>query len=293
LATYSIRDLENISGIKAHTLRMWEQRYEILHPKRTGTNIRLYDDEDLRLLLSISRLNCNGYKISAIARMSRAEIHQACQNLHSGCDECSHQINALSLAMLDLDEERFEQVISVSAQRYGFEETMLRIVFPFFKQVGMLWQTGAVSPVQEHFVSNLVRQKLIAAIDAQEAPGGEGAARFALFLPCNELHEMGLLFAAYLLRVRGKRVIYLGQSVPEEDLASVYEMLQPDYFFTILTMAPPKESIQAYLGRLGKRFPKSKIIVTGAAIQNLKAIGDNMVHLLKPQDLIGFVDRSG
>lgn len=286
MATYSIRDLENISGIKAHTLRMWEQRYAILQPKRTETNIRCYDDEDLRLLLSISTLNCNGYKISAIARMSPAEIHEACTNLHTVCDEFAHQINALSLAMMEMDEAKLGRLIQGSVQRHGFEEAMLTIIYPFFERVGMLWQTGAITPLQEHFVSNIVRQKLIVAIDGQQPPRGENLPRYALFLPEHEYHELGLLFAAYLLRSRNAKVMYLGQSVPEEDLAQVHAVFQPHYFVTLITMAPPKETVQAYLKRLGRRFPRVQFLVGGAATQDLGATEDNVTVLPQPRELL-------
>jgi MerR family transcriptional regulator, light-induced transcriptional regulator len=292
LGTYSIRDLENISGIKAHTLRIWEQRYEILQPKRTDTNIRYYDDDDLRLLLSISTLNCNGYKISAIAKMTREEVHNACKCLHSVCDEFAHQINAMSLAMLELDEERFEKAIVNCSCKYGFEETMLKIIYPFFERVGMLWQTGMITSVQEHFVSNLVRQKLVAAIDAQKPPKVEHPLRYALFLHEHELHELSLLFAAYLLRSRGSKVLYLGQGVPEEDLRRIYEIYQPDYFFTVATLIPPKESTEAWLMRLGESFPKSRILATGTATAGVKTTSDNVILLCKPKDLLQFTGQA-
>ncbi|MEY3442217.1 MAG: hypothetical protein RLZZ519_498 [Bacteroidota bacterium] len=291
LATYSIRDLENISGIKAHTLRIWEQRYEILQPKRTDTNIRFYDDEDLRLLLSISMLNCNGFKISAIAKMSHDDIHHACQNLHVVSDEFANQVNTMSLAMIELDEERFERSIAYSTLLYGFEDTMLKVIYPFFERVGMLWQTGAITPVQEHFVSNLIRQKLIAAIDAQQPAKGDGVPKYALFLPEGELHELSLLFAAFLLRSRGNKVIYLGQNLPEEDLTAVYEVYKPDYFFTILTLIPPKESTQTYLTRLGKTFHRSRFLIAGAAVANIKTTGDNVILLHQPLDLLRYAER--
>jgi MerR family transcriptional regulator, light-induced transcriptional regulator len=291
LATYSIRDLENISGIKAHTLRMWEQRYEILKPKRTDSNIRFYEEDDLRLLLSISMLNCNGFKISHIAKMSAAEIHEACNGLQVVCDEFSHQINTLTLAMIELDECRFSKAISASSNKYGFEETMVKIIHPFFERVGILWQTGSIRPAQEHFVSNIVRQKLIVAIDALEQPKGDNIPKYALFLPENELHELSLLFAAYILRSRKNKVIYLGQSVPEEDLPTIFDTYQPDYFLTFLTSIPPKESTQSFLNRLGKNSPRSKFLVAGAALEGVKNTPDNVVLLKKPQELLRYADR--
>lgn len=291
MATYSIRDLENISGIKAHTLRIWEQRYDILQPKRTDTNIRFYDDEDLRLLLSISMLNCNGWKISTIAKMSREEIHTACHNLHTVCDEYAHMINLLSLSMIELDEERFEETVTGCIRKYGMEEAMVLVIHPFFERVGMLWQTGTINPSQEHFVSNLMRQKLIVAIDSLPHPQGDNLRKYALFLPEHELHELGLLFAGYMLRARGNKVIYLGQSVPEEDLDAIYATYAPDYFFTILTMVPPKESAQTLLDRLGKRFAKTRFLVAGPAVIGLKPTPDNVILLREPSELLRYAGR--
>lgn len=280
MATYSIRDLEKISGIKAHTLRMWEQRYAILQPKRTGTNIRFYDEHDLRLLLSISMLNDHGVKISHIARMTAEEIHQSCKSLHELSDEHAHQVHALTLAMIEMDEIRFEKILSGCTLKYGFADTMLKVIYPFYDQVGILWQTGTIRPAQEHFISNLIRQKLIVAIDAQATPRDPSRPLYMLFLPEHELHEIGLLFAAYMLRNAHCRVVYLGQSVPEEDLPSVYESHHPHFLFTILTVTPPKEAAASYVARLAQRFPASTVLATGQAIDRSGSVPAN-VRLLE------------
>ena len=291
MATYSIRDLEKISGIKAHTLRVWEQRYEILDPKRTATNIRYYEEDDLRLLLSISMLNNNGYKISKIAKMDRKEIHEICQGLFEVTEEHENQVNALTLSMIDMDEDRFEKIISNNTLRYGFEETMVKIINPFFERVGILWQTGTIRPAQEHFISNLVRQKVVVAIDAQVVPKGPDVPRYLLFLPEHELHELGLLFASYLLRSRGNRVIYLGQGLPEEDLDSVYESYHPDYLYTILTMNPPKESAMNFLNRIGEKFSNSIILATGHSVIGQETSRDNVRVLASMPELLKYADH--
>jgi len=291
VATYSIRDLEKISGIKAHTLRVWEQRYAILDPKRTETNIRYYEEDDLRLLLSISMLNNNGYKISKIAKMDKKEIHEICQSLFEVTEEHENQVNALTLSMIDMDEDRFEKIISNNTLRYGFEETMVKIINPFFERVGILWQTGTIRPAQEHFISNLVRQKVIVAIDAQVVPKGPEVPRYLLFLPEHELHELGLLFASYLLRSRGNRVIYLGQGLPEEDLDSVYESYHPHYLYTILTMNPPKESAMNYVERIGTKFSESIILAAGHALRNMESENDNVRVLDNMPELLKYAEH--
>lgn len=286
MATYSIRDLEKISGIKAHTLRIWEQRYEILHPKRTDTNIRYYDEDDLRLILSISMLNMRGHKISRIANMPPGEIHKACQEIPEGVEEHQQMVNALTIAMVEMDEQRFEKVLSACTLKFGFEDTMIKIIHPFYERVGILWQTGTIRPAQEHFISNLIRQKLIVAIDAQEFPRDLSKPRLILFLPEYELHEIGLLFATFLLRNRGYRVVYLGQNVPEEDLPSVYETHPSDYFLTLMTVAPPRESVESYLHRLAGKFPAAGIFVSGQATFGLKRLPQNIHLLSAPSDLL-------
>ena len=291
MATYSIRDLEKISGIKAHTLRVWEQRYSILNPKRTDTNIRYYEEDDLRLLLSISMLNNNGYKISKIAKMPTQEIHDICHSLFEVTEEHENQVNALTLSMIDMDEERFEKIISNNTLRYGFEETMVRIINPFFERVGILWQTGTIRPAQEHFISNLVRQKVIVAIDAQVVPHGSEVPKYLLFLPEHEMHELGLLFASYLLRSRGNRVIYLGQGLPEEDLDSVYETYQPDYLYTILTMNPPKELAVEFLARIGEKFSDSIILAVGQASRGIEVPRENVKVVQSMPDLLEYAER--
>ncbi len=218
MAHYSIKDLEKLSGIKAHTLRIWEKRYQIVKPSRTDTNIRYYCDDDLKRILNISILNRHGLKISRIAGMTDAQLSEQVMHLAQATGDHESQIEQLTIAMIEMDEERFEKTLSKSIMTVGFEETVLTIIYPFFDKVGMLWQTGSINPAQEHFVSNLIRQKLLVAIDSQNYPHNPESRRFLLFLPEGELHELGLLFFHYILKKHGHQVIYLGQSVPFADL---------------------------------------------------------------------------
>ncbi|ERM82872.1 MerR family transcriptional regulator [Rhodonellum psychrophilum GCM71 = DSM 17998] len=270
MSTYSIKDLEQLSGIKAHTLRIWEQRHNLLSPKRTETNIRYYDDDDLKLILNVALLNDNGFKISKIAVMSEAEIRQNVIQLTERSLTHDDQIHALTICMIEMDEERFDKVLSTNIIKIGFEQTMLNIIYPFMSKIGVLWQTGAINPAQEHFISNLIRQKLIVAIDGQIYKSG--GKKFLLFLPEAELHEISLLFAAYLIKLRGHKVIYLGQNTPNEDLLTVYRLHQPDYLMTVITTSPSSENIQEYIDLLSERFSQSKILLTGYQVvgQDLK-----------------------
>lgn len=261
MSTYSIKDLEQLSGIKAHTLRIWEQRYNLLSPKRTETNIRFYDDDDLKLILNVALLNDNGFKISKIASMNMEDIREEVMKLTERSLTHDDQIHALTICMIEMDEERFEKVLSTNIIKLGFEQTMLNIIYPFMSKIGVLWQTGAINPAQEHFISNLVRQKLIVAIDGQVSSGN--GKKFLLFLPEGELHEISLLFASYLIKSKGHKVIYLGQSTPNEDLLSVYKVHSPEYLLTVITTSPSSEYAQDYINALAERFSQSQILVTG------------------------------
>ncbi len=291
MSYYSIKEIEQLSGIKAHTLRIWEQRYNFITPKRTDTNIRYYDDSDLRLVLNIALLKDNGHKISRICTMQQEDLQHEVMQLMDKKLGFSDQIQGLTLSMLELDEERFEKILSTNILQIGFERTMLNLIYPFFQKIGILWQTGAIAPAQEHFISNLVRQKIIVAIDGQMVSSSSFNQKYLLYLPENELHEMSLLFSSYIIKSRNNKVIYIGQNVPLSDLLEIYENHNPDYLLTVLTTSPPINEVQQYLYKLSKSFKNSKILVTGHQVvgQDMD-IPKNMILLNKLQDLIEFTD---
>jgi MerR family transcriptional regulator, light-induced transcriptional regulator len=263
MSTYSIKDLEQLSGIKAHTLRIWEQRYDILSPDRTDTNIRTYDDNDLKLVLNIALLKDHGYKISEISKMPPEELSKEVLLISDKQLNYPDQIHALTISMLDLDEERFEKIVSTNTLQFGFENMMINIIYPFLSRIGTLWITGSIGPAQEHFISNLIRQKLIVAIDGQLPSLRPGAKKYLLYLPEGEMHEISLLFANYIIRSRQNKVIYLGQSLPFSELGFAHGMHSPDYIFTVITSVPGQNEIQRYVYKLAKEFPDSKILMTG------------------------------
>ncbi|REG81060.1 MerR family transcriptional regulator [Algoriphagus antarcticus] len=275
MSNYSIKDLEQLSGIKAHTLRIWEQRYNLLNPKRTDTNIRYYDDDDLKLILNVAMLNNHGIKISKIAAMSSKDISEEIIRLTDQSVDQNDQIQALTICMIEMDEDRFEKVLSTNIIKLGFEDTVLKVVYPFLTRIGILWLTGAISPAQEHFISNLIRQKLIVAIDGET--GNSFGKTFMLFLPEGELHEISLLFSSYLIKKHGHKVIYLGQNTPNADLISVYKMQKPNYLLTVITSAPAGDKVQEYVDMLGREFKESEIFVTGLqALDQSLAIPSNI-----------------
>lgn len=291
MSTYSIKDLENLSGIKAHTLRIWEQRYNFIKPKRTSTNIRYYDDQDLKLILNVSLLKEKGLKISKIAKMNEEEIGSAVVEHTSKDQKYPDHIHSLTNAMIDLDEERFEKVISTNILKIGFENTMLQIIFPFLTKTGVLWQTGSITPAQEHFISNLIRQKIIVAIDGQYR-GKTTGKKFLLFLPEGELHELSLLFSNYILKNRGHQVVYMGQSLPFEDLQSVYKVHQPDILLSVFTSKPDSREIPGFISLLSASFPNARIFLSGNLLTEQNFILPENVNLFsKIEDLILFVDN--
>ncbi|MGB3466501.1 MAG: MerR family transcriptional regulator [Cyclobacteriaceae bacterium] len=292
MSNFSIKDLEHLSGIKAHTIRIWEQRYELIQPKRTDTNIRYYDDNDLKLILNVALLKDNGFKISKIAQMSGGEIQREVMTLTETKLKYPEQIHALTIAMVDIDEERFEKIVSTNILKIGFEKTMINVIYPFLSKIGILWQTGSINPGQEHFISNLIRQKLIVAIDSQYVAKTKNAKTFLLYLPEGELHELSLLFANYIIRARQHRTIYLGQSLPLSDLVHIYTHHKPDYVLTIITSAVGPAYIQEYVTKLGEKFSESDIMLSGYQVigQDLE-LTENTTIFSRLDTIIDYVDH--
>lgn len=260
MGRYSIKDLEKLSRVKAHTIRMWEKRHELLSPSRTGTNIRYYTDDDLRKLLNVSLLNDRGFKISKIARMTDKEISEEVLALESNAEGAADHVESLILAMTELDEQRFEKVMNSCILKLGFENTMLQVIQPFLQRIGVLWLIDAVKPGQEHFISNLIRQKVLAAIDGLVPEVHPKPRTILFFLPEGELHEMGLLFGHFLAKKLGHRSIYLGQNVPFEDLDAIVQHRSPDTLVTGFLSHQNAEGIDRFLRKLHHHFPKVKVL---------------------------------
>lgn len=290
MGNYSIKDLETLSGIKAHTLRIWEQRYNIIQPKRTDTNIRFYDDEDLRNILNISLLNQNGYKISKIASMSPLVIAEHVMAMSQENVRYPDQVQTLVMSMMDLDEERFERIVWRCIQQFGLENSMIHIIYPFLNKVGILWQIGSINPYQEHFVSNLIRQKLIVSTDALTLSYGSNAKKFLLLLPEGELHEIGLLFASYVLKTRGYRVYYFGQSLPFEEFAEACKLCKPDYTLTLITSLGSQET-KDVVENTALAFPNIQHVVAGYQLLGQSFPFQNVWMMENVQQFIQFLDK--
>jgi DNA-binding transcriptional MerR regulator len=267
MGKYSIKELEQLSGIKAHTIRIWEKRHKIISPERTPTNIRFYSDDDLKKIINVSLLNSQGFKISKIARLSVDEINRTILDLSDTMFQPDIHIDRLVVAMVDIDEEQFEKIISSLITKIGFEKTITEVVYPFMEKIGVLWQTGSITPAHEHFMSNLIRQKLISAI-ASLPIRSKRSKKVMLFLPEGEMHEIGLLFFHYLARAKGFKTFYFGQSLPHEDLKKVYEIHNPDILITSLISSLSPKGLEKYLERLSNDFPLAIILVSGLRLRN-------------------------
>ncbi len=261
MAIYSIRDLEKLTGIKAHTIRIWEQRYALVKPARTDTNIRYYTDENLRHLFNIALLNRNGVKISKLAQMTPDEIAAKGAAIAQNNPNPNSQIDALTLAMIDLKESAFEQVFAEFVTVNGFERAMLELVYPFLDKLRLLWLTNSISPAHEKFVGQIIRRKLMCAVD--RANPRPDTPVFLLYSPEGEAQELTLLFIQYLLRSRGMHVTYLGTNVAVSDLRDACHALKPAYVFTILQEPLPRQPIQGYVDSVVQAIDDCQLLLTG------------------------------
>jgi DNA-binding transcriptional MerR regulator len=269
MAQYSIKDLENFTGVKAHTIRIWEKRYNLVEPKRTCTNIRYYDDDDLKKLLNVSILNRHGFKISNIVNFTNEALNEKILNLAQTQNDVESQIESLVVAMIDMDEAKFEKVFNTAVINLGFEEAILKIMYPFFEKIGVLWQIGTINPAQEHFISNLLRQKLIVAIDGIVENFKSQAKSFLLYLPEGEYHELGLIYYHYIIRKHQHKVIYLGETVPFDGLVEISKTKKIDYIVTSMVKTIADNAALEYFTRLSEQFKDSGIFLTGLRAKDL------------------------
>jgi DNA-binding transcriptional MerR regulator len=260
--SFTIKDLENLSGIKAHTIRIWEQRYSFLKPNRTGTNIRFYSNEELKILLNVALLNKFGFKISYIDKMNEAEICEKILSLNQQEALQDRIVNTLIQNMIDLDMDAFEEELDDFIAAKGIEKTISQIIFPFLEKIGILWLTNHINPGQEHLVTNIIRQKLIVGIDSIRSTVQINKS-VLLFLPDTEYHELSLLFMNYMLKNKGVTTIYLGCSIPLKDVEYLVHLKKPDYIYTHLTSVGAKFNLDRFITNLSKSFPKTPVIISG------------------------------
>lgn len=279
---YSIKDLEQLSGIKAHTIRAWEQRHKLITPKRTSTNIRYYSDDDLIVILNVSILMEHDWKIGQVAKLSSEEIAKEAHDCNPYEGNYTYELNELKLSTLNFDIERFEAIMDQCVEKHGIHDTFQKVIGDYIQELGKLWLSGSVSISQEHFMSSMIRQKLYAALDTLEAKND--GKTFALFLPANELHEIGLLYLAYVLKERGDKVYYLGQSLPKEYLTDLLDNQSIDALVSVFTTNPDFEYLPEYLQDLDDliRDRSVQVHLTGYQFNDFskERIGDN-IHIYK------------
>ena len=287
---FSISDIAAITGIKSATLRIWEQRYNIIHAKRTTTNIRYYDDFDLRIFLNIACLIESGLKISEIAELTESEIAEKIQSLNTIHDQSAVIVQKLIAHTLNLNEFQFRVIIQDCIQEFGAEETMLQFVYPFLNRIGVLWQTGLIGPAHEHFASSLIKQRLIVAMDELPIPENSENNNFLLFLPEGEFHEIALLLSQFIVRSKGFPSLYLGQNLPIPYVQEVAQSYQPKYILTVFTadlgLEPLTEKMRQMLGS----FPDATVLIAGAAISVHKPLAQpRCIPLIEVNDLHHFL----
>ncbi len=263
---YRINDLEKLTGIKAHTIRIWEKRYSLIEPSRTSTNRRFYNSTQLLKLMNISTLLAQGHKISNLAALSDQDIKTSIEQLqHSSSSDAliANFISDLTYAMLNFDEQHFEKVYAAVIAKLGLYEGTLQVLYPFLKNTGVLWRVNKTLPVEEHFASAIIRKKLIAATEGLPFPV-PGSKKFLLFLPAEEWHEVGLLFGNYILRSKGCTTIYLGQNVPSGDIERIYNAVKPDFLLTFFISPKPADDVTAEIAAISKVSGATPLLVAGS-----------------------------
>ena len=245
--SFGIRDLENLSGIKAHTIRIWEKRYGLLKPERTETNIRTYSLQSLQKLLNVTLLYNNGYKISKIADLPEGQIVQQVREIVAQNSVKSHAINAFKLAMINFDQSLFQKTYSGLLAERAFREIFWEVFMPLLHELGLLWQSDTIGPAHEHFITHLIKQKIYTSTEKlQSLEPSKTDKVFVLFLPENEIHEIGLLFVNYELVLRGYKTIYLGQTIPLESLVDLKKYYDDPIFVSYFTVIPTKDDLGQY-----------------------------------------------
>lgn len=287
--SFTIKELEALSGIKAHTIRIWEQRYHFLKPSRTQTNIRKYSNEELKTLLTVALLNKNGYKISRIDHMLPEQRRNTILQLTDQEARREQVVNELIAAMIDLDMLLFEKILVEQVQQLGIVDAITTVVFLFLDKVGILWQTNRINPVHEHIATNCIRQKIISAID--HLPAAQRAEPlFLLFLPEGEHHELGLLVVYLLLKQRRLPAVYLGANVPQRDVVYITGRLQPRYLYMHLTSLPPRQNFSKFVAAVCAPLKDQSLVLSGQATDRRAALPEPVLTLHSLDAVLRFLD---
>lgn len=267
---FSIKDLENLSGIKAHTIRIWEKRYNVLQPMRSTTNIRNYDLQSLQKLLNVVLLHNYGYKISRIAEHSTEKIELLVREIISEKSTKNHAINAFKMAMINFDQALFFNTYNSLLSEKSFREVFYDVVIPLMQEIGLLWQAGTITPAQEHFLTFLIKQKLLLNTEKLQILEPKRTDKvFVLYLPENEIHELGLMYLNYEILLNGYKTIYLGESVPIDSLTVMKKYYDNIVFVSYLTVQPTKDVLQDYINEITTKIltPNTKVMLLGRMVE--------------------------
>lgn len=294
---FSIKDLENLSGIKAHTIRIWEKRYNLFKPNRTDTNIRYYSTASLQKILNISFLNKNGYKISKIASLDENEISSLVKEIAESKDPNNHSINLLKLAMINFDQSLFNKTFYKLEEEMSFKTIFFDVFIPLLDHIGLLWQTDTITPAHEHFVVEIIKKKILVETEKAYKINTPDLSQkpYALFLPDNEMHELGLLFTNLELTLKGKHVIYLGQSVPIKSLEFLLTKHKDITFISNFTVSPENENVEDYFNNFSSTLLKNnkcKLLVSGRLLGTKPNISNSNIKTFEStKDLIDHINN--
>ena len=288
--SFSIKDLENLSGIKAHTIRIWEKRYNLLEPMRSDTNIRSYDLANLQKILNVALLIENGYKVSKIASIQEDELYRKVRELMIEKSDSMHSVNSFKLAMLNFDQQLFDHTYNQLLAQSSFREIFMNVFLKLLNDIGMLWITKTITPAHEHFISTLIKQKLLLNIERVQTINSDAEETFILYLPLNEIHELGLLYVHFELLLKGKKSIYLGPSVPVENLLMFQGLFKKVTYVSYFTVEPSPDQVEEYLTDVSNNILSlrdEKLVIVGRNAQGLNLKNKNIEAY---EDLVSLID---
>ena len=289
--SFTIRDIENLCGIKAHTLRIWEQRYQLVNPRRKAGNHRLYDNDDLKYLLRIAYLYHNGHKISKLAGLSEDEVRQLTLSLVSANGSVEIFVNHLMEASLDFDQVRFDKILHNIILHMGFRKAITQVAYPFLNKIGLLWLTGHLVPAQEHFASALIIRKILVAINGLDNPLPGGGRKVLIYAPKGEFHEIPLLYMRYLMKRKGTHTIYFGTDIDIDELTCYCQQKSVSHLYfhlvTNLLRCEPDEYVQ----QLRETFPEQQIVLSGALAGTLQHIPPRVQVLKSLEEMQTFAEE--
>ena len=292
MVIYSIKDIEHLAGVKAHTIRIWEKRYSIVEPKRTDTNIRFYSEDDLQHILNIALLNNNGIKISQIAKMPREDIQKRVAQISDFDGVLEDSIDCLTMSMMELNEYKFNKIIEANIQQLGFQRAMMEVIFPLLDKLGGLWMSGCIKPTHEMFVSQIIKRKIIKAIDGLPINTDKNVPKFLIFLPEQENSDLSLLYLHYMLKNQGLRVIDLGSNVEKTMILESCNLINPDYMILLINESFADQPLVPFLNTLCKNIGETTVLLSGfqAVKQEIKSTRKVKV-LASLEDILSFCNK--